>query len=171
MAEIQFVAVAVVVFGGVAVSLVLLLRARGRRRRRPQVNTNRAGVAIDGYDPVAYFVDGRARRGSSEVTMNWGGATWQFTDTEHRDAFAADPARYVPAYGGYCAWAASRGKIAPVDPRAWHVENGRLFLNYNARLNRRFVETSSDCIAAGDASWPELRRRHLSPADPTDADR
>ncbi|NBB89902.1 MAG: hypothetical protein GVY23_01695, partial [Spirochaetes bacterium] len=144
MAEIPFVAVAVVVFGGAAVSLVLLLGARGRRRLRPQVNTNRAGVAIDGYDPVAYFVEGRARRGSSELSMSWSGATWHFAEAEHRDAFAADPARYAPAYGGYCAWAASRAKIAPVDPRAWHIENGRLFLNYNGRLNRRFTEASSE---------------------------
>ena len=96
--------------------------ARGPGRRRPPVNTNRRGVAIDGYDPVAYFLEGQARRGSSEVTVSWGGATWHFTNTGHRDAFAADPARYAPAYGGYCAWAASRGKVASVDPRAWHIE-------------------------------------------------
>jgi YHS domain-containing protein len=167
MGEILFVAGALLVAGGAAV-LLLRWRSGGLRRRRPPVNTNRDGVAIDGYDPVAYFVEGRARRGSSEFPMSWGGATWHFAEAENRDAFAADPARYVPAYGGYCAWAASRRKIAPVDPRAWHIENGRLFLNYNGRLNRRFTEASSELIAAGDASWPELRRRYLSPADSAD---
>lgn len=177
MAEIPFVAVAVLVVGGVAGLLVLRRPARGCRRGRgprpgrPPVNTNRSGVAIDGYDPVAYFVEGRARRGSGAVTMNWGGATWHFVGIGNRNAFAADPARYAPAYGGYCAWAASRGKIARVDPRAWHIENGRLFLNYNGRLNRRFVETASEHIAAGDASWPELRRRYLSHGDSADGNR
>ena len=180
MAESLFVVVAVVAVGAVAVSSTLRRRALGPRRvrgpgrRRPPVNTNRDGVAIDGYDPVAYFVEGQPRRGSSEIAMSWGGATWHFSDSDHRDAFAADPARYAPAYGGYCAWAASRGKIAPVDPRAWHIENGRLFLNYNTRVNRRFAENASDCIAAGDKSWPEVRRRHLSllsPSDPADGDR
>jgi len=106
--------------------------------------------------------------------VSWGGATWHFTNTGHRDAFAADPARYIPAYRGYCAWAASRGKIASVDPRAWHIEDGRLFLNYNTRVNRRFAGTSSECIAAADAAWPEVRRRHLSllsPADPAEGAR
>lgn len=171
MTEVLPVAVAVLAAGGLVVLLFLRRRAVGRRPARPPVNTNRRGVAIDGYDPVSYFVEGQARRGSSEVAMSWGGATWHFAGAENRDAFSADPARYVPAYGGYCAWAASRGKIAPVDPRAWHIENGRLFLNYNARLNRRFVETASERIAAGDASWPELRRRHLSGPEPAEGAR
>jgi YHS domain-containing protein len=77
------------------------------------------GVAIEGTDPVAYFEDGEPALGSSEFEHEWLGATWRFASAENRDRFAAEPEKYAPQYGGYCAWAVSQGYTAKIDPAAW----------------------------------------------------
>jgi YHS domain-containing protein len=114
------------------------------------------GVAIRGYDPVAYVTEGRPVPGSAAFALAWGGATWHFASAAHRDAFAADPARYAPAYGGFCAWAVSEGYTAPIDPMAWRIEGGRLFLNYDRSVQRRWERDLAARIRRGDANWPAL---------------
>ena len=89
------------------------------------------GVALGGYDPVAYFTDGAARTGSSEWQAEWGGATWHFASDAHRTAFLADPEAYAPQFGGHCAFAASLGIKTPGAPETWSIIDGRLFLNAN----------------------------------------
>jgi YHS domain-containing protein len=117
------------------------------------------GVAILGYDPVAYFAEGAAVTGDPEVSLEWNGATWYFSSEANRDLFEADPAQYAPQYGGYCAWAVSRGYTALVDPEQWVVEDGRLFLNFSAGVNRRFTRDLEANIRAADKNWPEVRNQ------------
>ena len=115
------------------------------------------GLALGGSDPVAYFTEGRPRRGRADFTHAWGGQTWHFASAAHRDAFAADPARHAPQYGGWCAWAAAEGYLAPTVPDAWRIVDGRLYLNASARIQRRWERDIAGFIARADANWPALR--------------
>lgn len=114
------------------------------------------GLAIRGYDPVAYHRLGRPAVGDARFTHGWRGATWRFINAAHRDAFAADAERFAPAYGGFCAWAVSEGYTAPVDPLAWAIVEGRLYLNFNRAVHRRWQGDVPGHIARADRNWPNL---------------
>lgn len=111
-------------------------------------------IAIRGADPVAYFTQGAYVAGSPEYTYDWGGATWQFANAEHRDLFVSNPGQYAPQYGGFCAWAVSEGYIAPVDPTAWDIVDGQLYLNFNARIQRRWQQDIPGHVARANQNWP-----------------
>ena len=117
------------------------------------------GIAIQGTDPVAYFTEGAPVAGSPEHEVEWNGATWRFASAENADAFRADPVAYAPAYGGYCAWAAAQGDLAPTDPDNWTIHEGRLFLNYDDRIQRRWERDIPGFVTRADANWPELSAR------------
>lgn len=121
------------------------------------VVNSREGVAIHGFDPVAYHTEGRAVEGRQDFAFSWEGADWYFASSENRDLFAADPERYAPAYGGYCAWAVSRNGIADIDPNAFVIHEGQLYLNINQRFNRRFSDNLADNIQRAQANWPGVR--------------
>ncbi|MGD1879346.1 MAG: YHS domain-containing (seleno)protein [Kiloniellaceae bacterium] len=118
---------------------------------------NTDGVAIEGTDPVAYFTEGKPISGDPAITHDYAGATWRFASTANRDAFAADPARYAPQYGGYCAWAVSQGYTAPTVAEAWHIEDGKLYLNYSRSVQRQWSEDIPGNISKADTNWPELK--------------
>ncbi|MCC5972154.1 MAG: YHS domain protein [Pararhodobacter sp.] len=115
------------------------------------------GMALRGYDAVAYFTVGEARAGSEDWTVDWGGAEWRFVSEANRDAFLAAPEDYAPQYGGFCAWAMSQGYRAPINPHAWTVVEGRLYLNASTRVHRRWTRDMEAHIERADANWPELR--------------
>lgn len=117
------------------------------------------GLAVRGTDVVAYFLQGRPVAGSAAHTHAWRGATWRFASAANRDRFAADPERYAPAYGGFCAYAVSEGYTAPIDPAAWRIVDGRLFLNFDRSVQRRWERDIPGRIARGDANWPGLSQR------------
>jgi len=112
------------------------------------------GIAINGYDPVAYFTDGMPVKGVDEFTYEWKGATWRFSSADNRDAFAADPVAYAPRYGGYCAYAVSKGGTASTEPDAWRVHEGRLYLNYSLRVRSIWENDIPGNIAKADVNWP-----------------
>lgn len=114
------------------------------------------GLAIHGTDPVAYFTEGAAVTGSPEYTYDWGNATWQFASAENRDLFAANPRQYAPEYGGFCAWAVSQGYTASIDPNAWRIVEGRLYLNYSPGVQRQWEQDIPGNISKADANWPGL---------------
>ncbi len=134
---------------------VATLFARGALAALPPVYMER-GIAIDGSDPVAYFTERRPVPGSRDITLDWNGATWRFASAENRDAFAGDPAAWAPQYGGYCAWAVSEGYTASTVPEAWKIVDGRLFLNYSRRFQRKWERDETARIQAGDANWPKV---------------
>jgi YHS domain-containing protein len=122
------------------------------------VNTGHFGdVAIMGYDTVAYFTEGRATKGSPELSHRWLGATWYFAAPEHRDAFAASPSRYAPQYGGYCSAGVVSGEVsANIDPEAWSIVDGELYLNYSNPVREQWERDAPARIAEADAKWPEV---------------
>jgi YHS domain-containing protein len=121
------------------------------------VNKTRfGGLAVDGYDAVAYFTDGKPVKGAKEFTHEWQGATWRFASAAHRDAFAAEPETYAPQYGGYCAWAVSQDYTADADPEAWTVVDGKLYLNYSAKVQATWGLDKAGNIAKADANWPAV---------------
>lgn len=114
------------------------------------------GLALRGHDPVAYFTQGRPVRGTADHTLQWGGAEWRFASAENRAAFAENPQAFAPQYGGYCAWAVARGYTAPIDPNAWLIVNGRLYLNFSRSVQRRWERDIPGHIRRADANWPQL---------------
>ena len=114
------------------------------------------GTAIDGTDPVAYFTEGKPVKGSSDFEHEWNGATFHFASAENRDLFAANPEKYAPQYGGYCAWAVSQGYTASTDPEAWKIVDGKLYLNYNKDVQTRWEGDIPGHIASADANWPSV---------------
>ena len=133
----------------------LLATAAPALAKEDPVYTGRfSGVAIHGTDPVAYFKQGQPVEGSSDFEHDWNGATWRFASAENREAFAADPEAYAPQYGGYCAWAVSQGYTAKIDPEAWRIVDGKLYLNYNKSVQARWAEDIPGNIGKADANWP-----------------
>ena len=114
------------------------------------------GVAIRGADPVAYFTQGEYVPGSADYTYDWGEATWQFASAENRDLFASNPNEYAPQYGGFCAWAVSEGYTAPVDPTAWEIVDGKLYLNFDQRIQRRWQRDIPGHIVRANENWPSV---------------
>ncbi|PWE29853.1 YHS domain protein [Maritimibacter sp. 55A14] len=117
------------------------------------------GLAIRGTDPVAYFTEGRTVPGDAAFAMKWNGATWRFASAGNRDAFAVDPERFAPRYGGFCAWAvAEKGKLYSTQPRNWSIVENRLYLNFNDEIQHRWQGDIPGFIARADIRWPEIVR-------------
>ena len=114
------------------------------------------GVAIRGTDPVAYFTQGEPVAGTAEHAVMWKGATWHFASAENMALFEADPEAYAPQYGGYCAYAASKGGIATSVPEAWTIHEGKLYLNFSLRVRGFWAEDIPGNIALADANWPSI---------------
>jgi YHS domain-containing protein len=122
------------------------------------VNSSFLGdVAIEGTDPVAYFAEGKPVEGSSEFEHEWMGATWRFASAEHRDQFAAEPEKYAPQYGGYCAWAVAQGYTAKIDPAALTIVDGKLYLNYSPAVQSQWQSDVPGNVAKADANWPAIK--------------
>ncbi|MEZ5792013.1 MAG: YHS domain-containing (seleno)protein [Nitratireductor sp.] len=115
-----------------------------------------SGVAINGYDPVAYFTQDKPVEGSQEITFDWKGVTWRFASSENRDLFSANPERYAPQYGGYCAFAVSLGSTATTDPSAFSIVDDKLYLNYSSGVKARWSKDIPGNISKGDANWPGI---------------
>jgi YHS domain-containing protein len=116
----------------------------------------REGVAIAGYDPVAYFLDGRPVKGSPEHRAEHKGSVFHFASRDHRDAFAADPARFAPQYDGFCAFGVARGYKAKIDPVAFSVVDGRLYLNYDVEVREEWGRDIPGFVAKADRNWPRV---------------
>lgn len=114
------------------------------------------GVAAGGYDPVAYFTDKKPVAGKSEFTHEHDGAVWRFSSAANRDAFKAEPAKYAPQYGGYCAWAVSQGYTAKGDPNIWSVVDDKLYLNYDKGVQSNWEKDKAGHIKKADANWPKV---------------
>jgi len=131
----------------------------------PPVNTEH-DVAVKGYDPVAYFTAGEPTPGLEQHRFDWQGATYRFASAANRDLFAADPARYAPQYGGYCAYAMAVDQIADIDPHRWEITDGRLYLNANRLAQGLWTLSRQANIGAADRNWAALPKRDLPTAAP-----
>ena len=112
------------------------------------------GVAVGGYDPVAYFKDGAPKDGSNTFTTEWQGATWRFSSADNLAAFQQTPQSFAPQYGGYCAYAVSKGATAKGEPLAWTIADGKLYLNYSEDVRSLWRQDIPGNIAKADGNWP-----------------
>lgn len=113
--------------------------------------------ALDGYDTVAYFTEGKPIEGSKKFTTEYKGADWYFSSQQNLDAFVHNPERYAPQYGGYCAWAVSaKNDFAPGDPMQWSIVDNKLYLNYDQEIKQRWESDRELHITQADKNWPEL---------------
>jgi hypothetical protein len=114
-------------------------------------------LAIKGYDPVAYFTERRPVPGKPEFELPWDGARWRFASAGHRDLFHADPDRYAPQYGGFCALGVAFGQKVEIDPEAWTIVDGKLYLNASNDYREQWQEDQATHIADADKNWPAVR--------------
>jgi len=138
-------------------TLLLTVPMIGTALAGPVNKTTLGGVAIKGYDPVAYFVDQAPTKGSKKIEFEWKGATWRFSSDANRQKFQSDPEKFAPQFGGYCAWAVSQGYTANIDPDAWTIHDDRLYLNYNLDVRKTWLEDRDNLIEVATKNWPELR--------------
>ena len=124
-----------------------------------QNNVDSSSLALKGYDPVAYFTEGKPVQGKREFTAHHQGATYRFASAANRDAFLAGPAKYAPQYGGYCAYGMASGYKAPIEPDAWTIVDGRLYLNYNQSVRSRWSSDIPGFVRKADANWPTVRSK------------
>ncbi|MEM0965470.1 MAG: YHS domain-containing (seleno)protein [Verrucomicrobiota bacterium] len=136
---------------------LFLILAQAASAIEPINETFFGGVAIKGYDPVAYFVDDKPLKGSKEFQTEWNGAKWRFANEENLKAFEEDPEKYAPQFGGYCAWAVSQGYTADIDPEAWTIVDGKLYLNYNKEIQERWEADKENFIKKGAEEWEKLK--------------
>lgn len=114
------------------------------------------GIAINGYDPVAYFTEGKPVEGTQDHTSEWDGATVQFSSSENKAMFDSNPEKYAPKYGGYCAYAVSKGYTASTDPAAWSIHEDRLYLNYSKSVRALWAARKRHHIEQADMNWPSV---------------
>jgi YHS domain-containing protein len=118
------------------------------------------GVAIMGYDPVAYFTENRAVKGSEKYSYDWLGTPWHFASREHQEMFASEPIKYAPQYGGYCAGEVVAGSVTvAIDPNAFKIIDGKLYLIYDKPDADDFAAHAGDYVAKADANWPKIQAR------------
>lgn len=124
-----------------------------------EYNTLYAGLGAKGYDVVSYFTNKAPMQGSDKFTANHGGVTWQFASAEHRDMFKADPTKYAPQYGGFCAWGVAQGKLFDVDPvNGWTMSNNKLYLNFNSDINKTFARDTEGFLSKAERNWGSLNK-------------
>jgi YHS domain-containing protein len=144
-----FLLMATAIFAGLAGSAV----AGSSASTVAAVNTT-DGLAVKGYDPVAYFIDGKPTKGADQYSLQWKGVTYRFASAENLQRFRADPEKYLPQYGGYCAYAMSLDRIADIDPFRWAIVGGKLYLNNGYIAQDLWSLNKSGNIAAADRNWP-----------------
>lgn len=120
------------------------------------INKTWGGVAIEGYDTVAYFTQSAPVKGSKRFSYNWQGASWRFANQEHLDLFKAEPEKYAPRFGGYCAWAVAQNSTAGIDPQAWKIVDGKLYLNYSLKIQGKWEQDIPGNIAKAEENWPTV---------------
>ncbi|PLK42421.1 YHS domain-containing (seleno)protein [Emticicia sp. TH156] len=116
------------------------------------------GIAINGYDPVAYFTENKAVKGSETFGYQWHEATWLFSSQANLDAFKADPARYAPQFGGFCAFGVSENHKSPTDPDAWTIVEDKLYLNYSPKVKQLWSKDIPGRIKKANDYWPALNK-------------
>lgn len=137
--------------------LTVLLATTGSAHALSEINKSLFGsVAIEGYDPVAYFTDQRPVKGEKAFTYAWKEANWRFSSQKNLELFRAQPEKYAPQFGGYCAWAVSQNSTAGIDPKQWKVVEGKLYLNYNQEIKTRWEKDIPGNISAAEQNWPQL---------------
>ena len=120
--------------------------------QKPEIFSNKSG-AIKGYDPVAYFTDNKPVKGSDDISYAWHGATWHFATAENKEKFVANPEKFAPQYGGYCAYGLAKGYKVKIEPDAWAILNGKLYLNYDKGVQKDWDKDREAYIKKADENF------------------
>ena len=140
----------------ISISLLFALVSSQVLALDPTYTSLFSSKAIKGYDTVAYFTEGKPVEGKSEFTTEYNEATWLFSSQKNLDLFLANPEKYAPQYGGYCAYAVSQGQTAPIKPELFTIHEGKLYLNYSEKINDRWLDNKEAFIVDADKNWPKL---------------
>jgi YHS domain-containing protein len=138
------------------VATLTLAFASHAENQKLLVNKTRDGLALQGYDPVAYFADNKPAKGSSKFKSSYDGANYYFASAAHKALFDADPAKYAPAYGGYCGYAVSINRLSPISPEWFQIEDGKLILQHNKMAFDKFNAELKGNVVKADQNWPGL---------------
>ncbi len=145
--------------------LILLVFALGlalpafAQSNKSLMNLDKHGLALQGYDPVAFFTEQKPVKGMADIQSTYHGGTYRFATAEHKALFDANPEKYEPAFGGYCAYGVSRSKLVEIDPEASQIVDGRLLLQYSKGVRNDFNKDPKGNLAKADANWPVLVER------------
>lgn len=136
-------------------SFAFLIVATIAFSQKDSIYQNKSG-AIEGYDPVAYFNEEKAIKGSKEFMFKWRDSHWLFSSAENLNAFKENPEKYIPQFGGYCAYAVSQGYIYKSDPETWKIVEGKLYLNYSEKIQEKWSNNQSNLLKQAEANWPKV---------------
>jgi len=144
------------------ISLIIYWQDSGLRKK--EFNLDEKGIAIQGYDPVSYFTEGKAREGKGDINYNYPGVTYYFSSQENKEKFKEDPSKYEPAYGGWCAYAmGDSGEKVKIDPETFKIVDGKLYLFYNFFFNNTLKDWNADeenLKAKADENWIKIFRKN-----------
>lgn len=132
------------------------------------IQLDRGGVALEGYDPVSYFTDRKPMKGDTKIEATYNGALYHFVSQEHRETFEKDPTKYAPAYGGYCGYAASIGKVRPANPLLWSIVDGQLIVQHTKGAVELWEKDVKGNKGKADKFWPKLVEVKAGQKDPVD---
>ncbi|MDX1957648.1 MAG: YHS domain-containing (seleno)protein [Leptospiraceae bacterium] len=136
---------------------IILLILVSLNLQADQINkTFFSGLAVEGYDVVAYFKESKPVKGKSEFEYSWNGAKWRFSSNENLELFKKDPNKYSPEYGGFCAYAMSEGYKYGISPDSWEIVNGKLYLNYDKEVQMKWTKEKSKLITQADSNWKKI---------------
>ena len=127
------------------------------------------GIAIDGYDPVSYFIDPEPKLGQADFEYDWAGVPWYFESAANRDVFARNPTVYAPQFGGHCLMSLSRGYISDGKPRLYAIDGVKLYFFYSAANRDAFLLSKQQAVADATNNWPTLSRGLTGPEGETPA--
>lgn len=142
----------------IVISLALIFIVSGQQAyaKPDQIYTSwRNNLAVDGYDVVS-FHQGAPLEGKPKLVTRWQGADWLFATQNNLDTFRAAPEKYTPAYGGYCAWAVAKGKLAKGKPKHWTIKDGVLYLNFNKKIKTRWLRNTDIFVEQANKNWPDI---------------
>ncbi|MES2681929.1 MAG: YHS domain-containing (seleno)protein [Pseudomonadota bacterium] len=142
-----------------SVSSLTLAAAPYNTLKRGLISDSATGIAINGYDTVAYFTEKKPVKGSDAYVYSWNGASWKFTSQQHLDLFKAAPEKYAPQYGGYCAYGVSKGYLVSIEPEQFTVIDGKLYLNYDASVQKKWSQDPLGYNKVSDAKFSDLLKK------------
>ncbi len=140
----------------IALNLIMISNAFAAK---PVYSGGRERAAIRGYDPVAYFTENKPVKGSRDFLLEHNGAKWLFSSQENLEAFKANPDKYTPQYGGYCAYAVSRGSTASIKPEFFTIHNDKLYLNFSKSVYKKWMKDKNVYIKDANQEWPKLLKK------------
>lgn len=135
-----------------SITMVSLMLALSSLAQNSKISTSN-GLAIKGYDPVAYFLQQKAIEGADAFSFDWNGAKWKFISQANVDSFKLAPEKYAPQYGGYCAYGCSEGHKSPTDPNAWTIIDNKLYLNYSLKVKEWWIKDTTSRIKSANEYW------------------